>query len=259
MFYKKHKNIILPIAVFPILILIWDLAIRILDVPSYLMPRPGVLFESFIKLFQTANIWDHIKITLQEIFIGTGIGIVIGVTLGYIMAKIRIIEKLIMPFVIIVQTAPKISLAPLFILWMGLGMNSKIALVVLVVSFPIMINQVLAIRSIDNNVYDLMNILGASKIQRFIYVELPYSIEMMLSGIKVAVTQAMIGAVIGEMIGSKAGLGYLLILGSETYDINLILNSVLILSLIGLILYLVSEFMEKKILFWKEIEKSAIG
>ena len=82
---------------------------------------------------------------------------------------------------------------------------------------------------------------------------------MMLSGIKVAVTQAMIGAVIGEMIGSKAGLGYLLVLGSETYDINMILNSVLILSFIGLALYLISEFMEKKILFWKEIEKSAIG
>lgn len=259
MFFKKHKNIILPIAVFPILILLWDLSIQIFDVPSYLLPRPGELFESFIKLFQSGNIWEHIKITLQEIFIGTGIGIVVGVVLGYIMAKIRLFEKLMMPFIIIIQTAPKISLAPLFILWMGLGMESKVALVVMVVSFPIMINQVLAIRSIDGNVYNLMKILNASKLQRFIHVELPYSIEMMLSGIKVAVTQAMIGAVIGEMIGSKAGLGYLLVLGSETYDINMILNSVLILSFIGLGLYLISEYMEKKILFWKEIEKSAIG
>lgn len=259
MFFKKHKNIILPIAIFPILILLWDLAIQVFHVPSYLLPRPGVLFESFIKLFQGGNIWEHIIITLQEIFIGTGIGIVVGVVLGYIMAKIRIVEKLMMPFIIIIQTAPKISLAPLFILWMGLGIESKVALVIMVVSFPIMINQVLAIRSIDNNVYNLMKILNASKLQKFIYVELPYSIEMMLSGIKVAVTQAMIGAVIGEMIGSKAGLGYLLVLGSETYDINMILNSVLILSFIGLVLYLISEFMEKKILFWKEIEKSAIG
>lgn len=259
MFFKKHKNIILPIAVFPILILLWDLSIQVFHVPSYLLPRPGVLLESFIKLFQSGNIWEHIIITLQEIFIGTGIGIVVGVVLGYIMAKIRIVEKLMMPFIIIIQTAPKISLAPLFILWMGLGMESKVALVIMVVSFPIMINQVLAIRSIDNNVYNLMKILNASKLQKFIYVELPYSIEMMLSGIKVAVTQAMIGAVIGEMIGSKAGLGYLLVLGSETYDINMILNSVLILSFIGLALYLISEFMEKKILFWKEIEKSAIG
>lgn len=259
MFFKKHKNIILPIAIFPILILLWDLSIQVFDVPSYLLPRPGVLFESFIKLFQGGSIWEHIIVTLQEIFIGTGIGIVVGVVLGYIMAKIRIVEKLMMPFIIIIQTAPKISLAPLFILWMGLGMESKVALVIMVVSFPIMINQVLAIRSIDNNVYNLMKILNASKLQKFIYVELPYSIEMMLSGIKVAVTQAMIGAVIGEMIGSKAGLGYLLVLGSETYDINMILNSVLILSFIGLALYLISEFMEKKILFWKEIEKSAIG
>ena len=162
MFFKKHKNVILPIAVFPILILLWDLSIKIFHVPSYLLPGPAALWESFIKLFQTGNIWEHIKITLLEIFIGTGIGIIIGVVFGYIMAKIRIVEKLMMPFIIIIQTAPKISLAPLFILWMGLGINSKVALVVMVVSFPIMINQVLAIRSIDDNVYNLMKILNGS-------------------------------------------------------------------------------------------------
>lgn len=94
-----------------------------------------------------------------------------------------------MPFVIIIQTAPKISLAPLFILWMGLGIESKAALVILVVSFPIMINEVSAIRSIEDNVYNLMKVLKASKWQTFCKIEVPYSIEMMLSGIKLALTQ----------------------------------------------------------------------
>ena len=180
------------------------------------------------------------------------IGIVIGLVLGYIMAKIRFIERLIMPFVIIIQTAPKISLAPLFILWMGLGIESKAA-------FPIMINEVSAIRSIEDNVYNLMKVLKASKWQTFCKIEVPYSIEMMLSGIKLALTQAMTGAVIGEMIGAKAGLGYLLTLGSETYDIKMILNAVILLSVIGLALYLISELIEKKALYWKVIDKSVVG
>lgn len=259
MFYQKNRNVILPILVFPVLILVWELYIKIFQVPDYLLPRPMDLLGSMIRLFQTGEITKHIMITLQEIFVGTGVGIVIGLVLGYIMAKIKVIERLVMPFVVIVQTAPKISLAPLFILWMGLGIESKAALVILVVSFPIMINEVTAIRSIDDNAYNLMKVLKANRWQVFTQLEVPYSLEMLLSGIKLALTQAMTGAVIGEMIGAKAGLGYLLTLGNETYDIRLILNAVILLSMIGLILYILSGLIERKSLYWKELDRSVIG
>lgn len=259
MFYRKYKNIILPVVFLPILLIVWTLYVKLMNVPSYLLPAPLELFKSLADLFTGGSIYPHIIVTLEEILVGTGLGIVIGLVLGYIMAKVHLIERLIMPFVIIIQTAPKISLAPLFILWMGLGIESKAALVVLVVSFPIMVNEVSAIRSIENNSYDLMKVLKASKWQVFRHIELPYSLEMMLSGIKLALTQAMTGAVIGEMIGAKAGLGYLLTLGSETYDIKMILNAVFLLSIIGLILYLISGFVEKKVLYWKVIDKSVIG
>ena len=229
MFYRKYRKIILPALFLPLFLIVWELYIRLFHVPNYLLPGPAELADSMVKLFVSGDIMKHIRVTMEEILMGTVIGIVIGLILGYIMAKIRFIERLIMPFVIIIQTAPKISLAPLFILWMGLGIESKAALVILVVSFPIMINEVSAIRS------------------------------MMLSGIKLALTQAMTGAVIGEMIGAKAGLGYLLTLGSETYDIKMILNAVILLSVIGLALYLISEFVEKKALYWKVIDKSVVG
>ena len=243
----------------PLFLIVWELYIRIFHVPNYLLPGPAELANSMVKLFVSGDVMKHIRVTMEEILVGTAIGIVIGLVLGYIMAKIRFIERLIMPFVIIIQTAPKISLAPLFILWMGLGIESKAALVILVVSFPIMINEVSAIRSIEDNVYNLMKVLKASKWQIFCKIEVPYSIEMMLSGIKLALTQAMTGAVIGEMIGAKAGLGYLLTLGSETYDIKMILNAVILLSVIGLALYLISELIEKKALYWKVIDKSVVG
>ncbi len=259
MFYRKYRKTILPVIFFPILLIVWEAYIRIFQVPSYLLPGPVELAQSMVKLFVSGGVMKHIAVTMEEILMGTAIGIAIGLVLGYIMAKVRFIERIVMPFVIIVQTAPKISLAPLFILWMGLGIESKSALVILVVSFPIMINEVSAIRSIEDNVYNLMKILKASRWQAFYHIELPYSVEMLLSGIKLALTQAMTGAVIGEMIGAKAGLGYLLTLGSETYDIKMILNAVILLSVIGLALYLISEFIEKKALYWKVIDKNVIG
>ena len=259
MFYRKYRKIILPVLFLPLFLLVWELYIRIFHVPAYLLPGPVELGRSMVKLFQTGEVVKHITVTMEEILVGTAAGIVIGLVLGYVMAKLHFIERLVMPFVIIVQTAPKISLAPLFILWMGLGIESKAALVILVVSFPIMINEVSAIRSIEENVYNLMKILKASRWQTYCKIEVPYSVEMMLSGIKLALTQAMTGAVIGEMIGAKAGLGYLLTLGSETYDIKLILNAVILLSVIGLALYLVSEFIERKALYWKVLDRSVVG
>jgi len=259
MFYRKHRKIILPLAVLPIVLILWELYIRIFNVPNYLLPKPYDLLVSLITLFTSGGVWKHITVTLKEILVGSVIGAAIGLALGYIMAKVKLIEKMVMPFVIIVQTAPKISLAPLFILWMGLGIESKAALVILVVSFPIMINEVTAIRSIDKNAYDLMKVLKANRWQVFRHIELPYSMEMLLSGVKLALTQAMTGAVIGEMIGAKAGLGYLLTLGSETYDIKMILNAVILLSVMGLLFYLISEYIERKALYWKELDRSVIG
>ena len=159
MFYRKYRKTILPALFLPLFLIVWELYIRIFHVPNYLLPGPAELANSMVKLFVSGDVMKHIRVTMEEILVGTVIGIVIGLVLGYIMAKIRFIERLIMPFVIIIQTAPKISLAPLFILWMGLGIESKAALVILVVSFPIMINEVSAIRSIEDNVYNLMKVL----------------------------------------------------------------------------------------------------
>ena len=242
-----------------VFIAIWWIYVAVKHVPAYILPSPPKVWNSLEKMFVKGTVYSHLWTTTYEVILGFVIGAFLGIVLGYIFIKVDALKTMLMPYLIFLQTAPKISLAPLFILWMGLGIESKAALVILVVSFPIMINEVSAIRSIEDNVYNLMKVLKASKWQTFCKIEVPYSIEMMLSGIKLALTQAMTGAVIGEMIGAKAGLGYLLTLGSETYDIKMILNAVILLSVIGLALYLISEFVEKKALYWKVIDKSVVG
>lgn len=257
--YNRWRKVILPVLMFPVFLGLWKLYIFLFKVPPYLLPQPEDLFKKLIGYFVNSDMSYHILITLEEVFEGVAIGIGAGLVAGYIIAKSRIIERIVMPFVLIVQTAPKISLAPLFILWFGLGLESKVSLVILVVFFPIMVNEVTAIRSINSDIYNLMKVLNASKLQMFLFIEIPYSMESILSGVKIALTQAITGAVIGEMIGAKAGLGYLLTLGNETYDISMVLNSIFILSIIGLVLYIVADMVEKKILYWKEIDDEIVG
>lgn len=253
------RKIILPILTFPVFIALWKLYIYLTGVEPYLLPQPEAVLNKLIYYFTEGDMMAHLVVTLQEIFIGTFIGVIAGLMAGYILAKSRFVERIVMPFVLVVQTAPKISLAPLFILWFGLGLESKIALVILVVFFPIMVNEVMAIRSIDANMHNLMKILNATRFQELISVEIPYSLPSILAGIKVATTQAIVGAVIGEMIGAKAGLGYLLTLGNETYDILLVLCSIVVLSIIGLILYMAASLLEKKLLYWDDVGEEIIN
>lgn len=247
----RAKKIIYPLILLVFILVVWEVGVQISHVPNYILPSPIKLMTYFTTYLITGDLLMNTWVTLQEIFIGTFWGIIVGVILGYIVAKVHLVERLLMPLILVVQIAPKISLAPLFILWFGLGIQSKVALVILVVSFPIMVNQHTALKQIDRRYVEFLSILKASKRQKFISLELPFTFSAIMSGVKVSVTQAMTGAVIGEMMGAKAGLGYLLTYGNEMYDINIILSSVIALSLIGLILYYVAVLIEKKVLYWR--------
>lgn len=245
------KKIYRPLILIAVLLVFWQYAVGFFEVPAHILPTPLSLLDyTYVSLTQS-DLMKHITITLKEVLIGTFYGILLGIVLGYGIAKSKFIDRLLTPLVLIVQIAPKISLAPLFILWFGLGMTSKIALVILVVSFPVMVTQSTALRTIDKNYIDFMKVIHANKWQQFISVELPYSLKSVLSGVKVSVTQGLTGAVIGEMMGAQAGLGYLLTYGSEMYDIQIILSSVVILSILGIALYYIADFAEKKLVFWE--------
>lgn len=251
----KLRKVSLAIVTFAILMLLWQAYVSLFEIPEHLLPGPIALLISMVSYFTTGVIMSHIGITLYEILIGFVIGTVLGIAFGYFLAKSPTLERLTTPYVVLLQTIPKISLAPLFILWFGLGATSKIALVILVVFFPIMVNCIVGVRSVERDMQNLLKILKATPWQRFITIEVPFSLPFIMSGIKVATTYAITGAVIGELIGAKGGLGYLVTLGSETYDIKMIMTSVILLSVIGLLLYLIVGYIEKKVLHWHESQE----
>ncbi|MDD8054047.1 MAG: ABC transporter permease subunit, partial [Thermotogota bacterium] len=176
----------------------------------------------------------------------------LGILFGYILAKLPVLEKALSPYILIMQTAPKISLAPLFVLWFGLGILSKVVLIALVTLFPVMINMILGVRSTEKNYYDLMKVLKAKGWQVMVKLELMNALPYLMTGLRVGLVLSITAAVIGEMMGSKAGLGFLLILGNEMYDITLLLTVIVVISLLSFFLDIAMKKLQEKLLFWHE-------
>ena len=235
-----------------VFIAVWWLAVVVFGVPEYLVPSPPALASKFWFLTTQAGLFSHVPVTLIEIVTGFVIGTVVGIAAAVLFTRLPLLEIVLDPLIIFVQTAPKIAIAPLLLLWLGLGATPKIVLVVIVTFFPVLSSMMSALRSIDPNLLALAKLLHMNGWTRLWRIELPQALPLLFTGMKVGITLAVTAAVIGELMGARAGLGYLLSLGQETADIGLVLVSVILLSLLGYGLFLIVDHAERKMLGWHE-------
>lgn len=235
-----------------VFIAVWWLAVVVFGVPEYLVPSPPALASKFWFLTTQAGLFGHVPVTLMEIVVGFVIGTVVGIAAAVLFTRLPLLEIVLDPLIIFVQTAPKIAIAPLLLLWLGLGATPKIVLVVIVTFFPVLSSMMSALRSIDPNLLALAKLLHMNGWTRLWRIELPQALPLLFTGMKVGITLAATAAVIGELMGARAGLGYLLSLGQETADIGLVLVSVILLSLLGYGLFLIVDHAERKMLGWHE-------
>lgn len=228
------------------------------DVSRQLVPTPGDLLDRFAYFWRRGTLQRDIRVTLQQILVGFAYGAIIGVAVGQLFGRVRILERLFTPLVVLLQTTPKISLAPLLVLWFGLGMTSKVVLVALVVFFPIMTHALIGVRTVDPDLIALSRLLRMNPLQRFVRIELPHSLPSILAGVRVSTTYAVTAAVVGELIGANAGLGYLLAVGQELSDVRVVLLATLVLSFLAYVLYAVVLFVERKLLAWHESQSQEV-
>jgi NitT/TauT family transport system permease protein len=240
---------IISLAVF---VALWWAAVALFGVPEYLVPSPPTLASKFWFLTTQAGLFGHVPVTLVEILVGFVIGTVIGIAMAVLFVRLPLVEIILDPLIIFVQTAPKIAIAPLLLLWLGLGATPKVVLVAIVTFFPVLSNMLSALRSIDPNLLALAKLLRLNWWGRLWRIELPQAMPLLFTGMKVGITLAVTAAVIGELMGARAGLGYLLSLGQETSDIGLVLISVILLSLLGYVLLLAVDRAERRMLRWHE-------
>ncbi len=223
----------------------WWLVAEYGGLPGYVLPAPLDVWNRFIAMWATGSLPVHTAQTLAEVLQGAAIGLLAGVLLAMLFHHVRWIQRLLMPLVVIAQVTPKISIAPLIVLWIGLGIMSKIALVALVVFYPVLINMLSRLDAIPSSVRDLAVVLGMGSVRRAVRIELPATLPAIAAGLRVGLLMGVTAAVIGEFIGAKAGLGYLEKQGQSNDDIQVVFIALFALCALGCVLYLGTVLVER--------------
>jgi len=235
---KKSKNIenkIIPIIFQFILILVWQISTEIGSVPKYILPSPKDIILSLFNILP--NIKIHIYTTLKEAMMGFIISIFISIVLVLLMDNYKIIRKCFYPILVVSQTIPVITLAPLFMIWFGFGITPKVIAVILVCFFPIVISLLDGLDSVDKDMINLLRAMGASKFQIFKYVKFPGSIISFFSGLRIAATYSIMGAIIGEWLGGDVGLGVYMIRVKHSYALDKVFACILIIVCLSMALF----------------------
>ena len=248
------KILFQQISVFIIFILLWKFVIYFFKFQEFILPAPERIFREYISLFENGLLLKHTLITLNETLFGFLIGSLIGIFLGYIIAKSKTLEQVLSPYVVAIQTVPIIALAPLIVIWFGFGIESKVIICALIVFFPILVNTIAGVKSVDKNLLRLFEILGATKKQTFLILEIPSILPILFAGFKIGITLAVIGAVVGEFVGANAGLGYLTIYASGLMDTPMVFAALIQLALLGILLYAIICLAERLLIPWHILE-----
>ncbi|MBL8379950.1 MAG: ABC transporter permease [Burkholderiales bacterium] len=247
---ERALRIVLPISSVVLLLAIWSVYVRTAEVSALVLPPPEAIVRAFIKLLGDPKVWHHAWVTVIETMTGFVLAVVSGVLLGTLMAKVRVIEWALNPMVIALQVVPKIALAPLFILWFGFGLESKIVISLVIAFFPVFANTHIAMKSVDPGDREVFESMRASPLKTFLLLEMPSALPVVLTGMEVAIVLAIIGAVVGEFIGGNEGLGYLTVVKLQQLDVAQLFGVVLLLTLIGLAMYMMVVGLRRLLVPW---------
>lgn len=242
---------ILPALSFVALIALWAAAIPIFHIPKYLLPSPDAVFMRIVS--DWGLFWDNAKITLAEIVLGFGLTVVTAIPLGLGIALSRLARQLIYPPLMFMQLVPKIAVAPLFLVWLGFGMESKVLLTVLMTFFPLLLSSISGFQILDGRLLYLTRSMGASWWQTFRYLRLPAALPVIFAGVKTSATIASTAAIVAEFVGANQGLGYVLLKGTSTMDIELTFAVLVVLTVIGIAINYFVEFAEWAMTPWQRI------
>lgn len=245
----------LPSLILICLLIIWEMGVRLLSIPVWQLPSPLLIGQELVNNWSL--LWKHTAVTLQEVILGFVVALFAGIVLAIAISYSKILERSIYPIIIASQTIPIIAIAPLLLIWIGYGILPKIIVVALISFFPITVNTVDGLRSIDPDFVNMMRALGASRIQIFTKLQVPNALPYLLSGVKVGISVSVIGAVIGEWVGASAGLGYLMTYSQPLFLTARVFASIFILSVMGVSLFLLASLAERLMLTWRYSEKRA--
>lgn len=234
-----------------VFLLLWELAVRVLHVRAMLLPPPGAI------LAELASEWawylDHAGYTLLTTLAGFALSVVVGVSVAVALVAFKWVDEAVYPLIVALNSIPKVAIAPLFVIWMGTGIEPKISISFLIAVFAIIVDSVHGLRSIPQDVMDLGRVLKGSAWDFFCKVRLPGALPSILTGMKVAMSLALVGTIVGEFVASQRGLGYIILTAQGTFDTTRVFASIVLLALMGIVLYGLVAALEWRVSRWRHI------
>lgn len=248
---KKYFIIIIRLLLIGSFILFWEWSARAELYNPLFTSYPSEILKDLVEFYTSGDLVKHTSVTLREAFTGLFYGTIIGVIVGLILGQFEILGKILLPIITAIHGIPQLTLAPVYILWFGLGLTSKIFLAGLMVFFHVFFSTYAGMQNVEPKLIESANLLGAGKVQTLVHVVLPSSMPFILSGIRVGVGSSLVGAIIGEYIGASAGFGWMIAYASSFFNIARVMSCILILLIVGILLNFSLDKIEKYLLRWR--------
>ncbi len=242
----RFQSALLAVAV----IAAWEGACKFFDISPLVLPAPSAVAARLVTLMVSGMIWPHLWATLVEVVSGFLLGVFAGLAIGAMVSLIPIIERLVYPYLVALQTLPKVAIAPLFIIWFGYGLASKIVITALVCFFPVLVSVIAGFHSTDKDQLDMMKAFGATKWQTLVRLRIPSALVLIFAGLEIAAVLAVIGAIVGEFVGAQVGLGYLIVSLNFSLDVPGVFAVLIFLSIIGLAMHGAMRIAARHYIFW---------
>jgi NitT/TauT family transport system permease protein len=251
--YRQWRNRALALGFGLFMLAVWHVSTEFELVHKLIIPSPTDTFRAMGRVMSAEYFWPNVWVTLQEILWGFALGLGSGVVLGVGVAMFETVRATIYPYLVALQAPPKIVLAPIFITWFGFDQASKIAIAAVMSFFPMFLNTLTGLGSVDPNAVKLMKSLTAGRWKTFRFLLLPNALPIMMAGVKMCWTLAVLGVIVGEFVGASAGIGYLIYAMNFQLDIAGVFSLIILLSLFTLVIYQFIEWLESRIIFWKQL------
>jgi NitT/TauT family transport system permease protein len=244
------------LAIFVAIFALWELSVWLFAVPEYVLPSPSVIIDKIVSAWRLLLV--NAFVTAQEIVLGFGLSVVLGIPIAIAVVYSRVFERVAFPFMVSLQTIPKVALAPILVMWLGYGIMPKIMVAFLISFFPIVISAVVGMRATEKEMIYLVQSMGAGELTTFLKIRLPKALPSIFGGLKVGMGQAVVGATVGEFIAAEQGLGYLQLIAQVRLDTPLLFAAVVVLSLLGVLMFNIVAWIERLALPWNRVRTEMV-
>jgi len=253
-FIRQRPHLPLVPLVLIVFVVGWEGIVWAWQIPEFLVPAPSAIGRALMAGLTSRLYLDHFGVTLYESLLGFVIAAAAGIACGTVIAQFRVVEQTLYPYLVALQTLPKIAIAPLLIIWLGFGLTSKVVIAALVAFFPILVNVIVGLKTVDASKLDLMRSLDASRWQTFRYVTFPNALPFVFAGLDIAIVFSVLGAIVGEFVGSQRGLGNLILQFHTSLDIAGMFAVLLLLAVLGVGLHLAIQAIQRRVIFWAQAD-----